>query len=110
MKMVVMEVRGRKGCHAACYPTWLTSFIDNTDQIYFYDWLLTPDMVQVELEEIDRESLPGTLMLKPQADIEITDNNLCDFTTLDGDDPMLEECAETAASERSVGIRGVAIE
>jgi hypothetical protein len=78
------------------YPTWWNSFVDVNNQIYYYNWLLTPNMVWVELQDIDWDSLPGTLTLKPQG-IDLVGNVLCNFETLDGKDPMLEGCAETFA-------------
>mmetsp|Transcript_16994 Transcript_16994/g.29993 ORF Transcript_16994/g.29993 Transcript_16994/m.29993 type:complete len:469 (-) Transcript_16994:154-1560(-) len=77
------------------YPTWWTSFVDVTDKIYFFDWLLTPNMVWVDLQEIEWGSVPGILMLKPQ-DIDLVGNVLCEFTTLDGEDSTLDGCAETS--------------
>ena len=47
-------------------------------------------------------------MLKPQ-DVELEGNSLCDFVTLDSEDPELEICAtatETEASKASSGSCG----
>lgn len=90
------------------YPTWWTSFIDTTNKIYFFDWLETPNMVWVDLGDVNFDSLPGVLTLKPQ-DIELVGNVLCDFTTLDGEDPMLEGCAEVVAAGERLGLRSVKI-
>lgn len=100
------------------YPTWWTSIIDVTDQIYFFDWLPTPNMVWVELQEIEWDSVPGILMLKPQG-IDLVGDVLCDFETLDGGDPMLPNCMDDgeanddsvdASNDPPVGLRGVASE
>eukprot|EP00986_Skeletonema_menzelii_P013665 scaffold8146_cov157-Skeletonema_menzelii.AAC.8 len=49
-------------------------------------------MVWTDLNEIDWDELNGnTLMLKPQ-DVELVGNVLCNFVTLDGEDPGLERC------------------
>ena len=66
--------------------------MDTTDQIYFYDWALTPNMIWVDLNDINWDEIEDTLMLHPQIP-ELEGNVLCDFTTLDGDYPELEACA-----------------
>ena len=97
------------------YPTWWTSFIDVTDQIYFFDWLYTPNMIWVELKEIDWDTVPGILTLRPQ-DIDLVGNVLCEFDTLDGEDPMLPACmgdegdAGADSNDPPVGLRGVTAE
>ncbi len=69
-------------------------------------------MVWVAMDEINWESVPGPLILKPQ-DEELEGNVLClcAFETLDGEDPMLDGCTEMAAdSEESAGLRGITTE
>ncbi len=55
--------------------------------------LYTPNMVWIELQEIDWDAVPGVLQLKPQ-DIDLVGNVLCDFETLDGEDPDLPACGD----------------
>lgn len=66
-------------------------------------------MIWVDLNEVPWDELDGrTLMLKPQ-DVELEGNSLCDFVTLDSEDPELEICAtatETEASKASSGSCG----
>lgn len=70
-------------------------------------------MIWVDLNEVPWDELDGrTLMLKPQ-DVELEGNSLCDFVTLDSEDPELEICAtatETEASKSSSGssVKGLA--
>ena len=99
------------------YPTWWTSFVDLTDKVYYFDWALTPNLVWFDLGEIDWESLPGILQVQPQG-IDLAGNVLCDMTTLEGEDPMLAECAEeksiALAEEKSTllgisSLRGTAV-
>lgn len=70
------------------YPTWWTSFTDNTDRVYYFNWLTTPNTIWVELEEADAihafdEGEPY-LKLKPQ-DPSLVGHVLCDFITADGE-------------------------
>ena len=54
-------------------------------------------MIWVDLNEVPWDELDGqTLMLKPQ-DTELVGNSLCDFVTLDSEDP--EICATATAPE-----------
>ena len=56
-------------------------------------------MIWVDLNEVPWDELDGqTLMLKPQ-DTELVGNSLCDFVTLDSEDPELEICATATAPE-----------
>ena len=54
---------------------------------------MTPNLVWVDLGEFDWEDIPETLTLKPQ-DVELTGNVLCNFETLDGEDPKLAMCVD----------------
>ena len=52
---------------------------------------MTPNMFWVEVDDIDFDSLEEPLMLWPQ-NSELVGNALCDFTTMDGEDPKLAVC------------------
>lgn len=70
--------------------------MDVTNKIYFFDWFTTPNVLWVELQDIDWESLPGPLVVQPQ-DLDLVGNILCDFKTIDGEDPNLEGCGAEEA-------------
>ena len=97
--------------YSLCAKAYTHYFSYSTDQIYFFDWLFTPNMIWVDLNEVPWDELDGrTLMLKPQ-DVELEGNSLCDFVTLDSEDPELEICAtETDAAKSSSGssVKGLA--
>ena len=78
------------------YPTFWASFVDVTNKIYFFDWFTTPNVLWVELQDIDWESLPGPLVVQPQ-DLDLVGNILCDFKTVDGEDPNLKGCGPEEA-------------
>ena len=81
-------------------PNRWTSFSDVTDQVYFFDWHYTPNMIWIDLNAIPWESLPGTLKLLPQ-DAALEGNALCNFVTLDDANPNLEGCETTVKSSGS---------
>ncbi|KAL7454871.1 hypothetical protein ACHAWC_009083 [Mediolabrus comicus] len=95
------------------YPTWWASFINPKDQIYYFDWAFTPNMVWVDLNEVAWDELNGqSIKLHPQ-DIELVGNVLCNFVTLDGEDPELGVCTGGDASAKVLAVnqktlRGVA--
>ena len=54
---------------------------------------MTPNVVWVDQGAFDWEDIPETLTLKPQNE-KLVGNVLCDFETLDGEDPKLAMCDE----------------
>jgi hypothetical protein len=90
----------------------ISSNIHSKDQKYYFDWAFTPNMVWVDLNEVSWDELNGqSIKLHPQ-DIELVGNVLCNFVTLDGDDPELGVCAEDASAKvlavNQKTLRGVA--
>mmetsp|Transcript_21971 Transcript_21971/g.48886 ORF Transcript_21971/g.48886 Transcript_21971/m.48886 type:complete len:422 (+) Transcript_21971:41-1306(+) len=81
------------------YPTWWTSFIDTQDKVYYFDWLYTPNMIWIRLEDIDWETLEAPLYLDPKHDIDLAGHVLCDFMTHDDEDPGLPVCNEEGDDE-----------
>ena len=69
---------------------------------------MTPNMFWVEVDDIDFDSLEEPLMLWPQ-NSELVGNVLCDFTTMDGEDPKLTVCEPEALPVPALGLRGVEI-
>ena len=70
-------------------------------------------MIWVELNDVAWDELNGkSIMLQPQ-NSELVGNVLCDFVTLDGDDPKLGACTGSDASAKVLAVnqktlRGVA--
>ena len=58
---------------------------------------MTPNVIWIDQGEFDWEDIPETLTLKPQ-DLELVGNVLCDFKTLDGENPKLAMCDEEVSS------------
>ncbi|EJK44941.1 hypothetical protein THAOC_36481, partial [Thalassiosira oceanica] len=81
------------------YPTWWTSFIDTQDKVYYFDWLYTPNMIWIRLEDIDWETLEAPLYLDPKHDVDLAGHVLCDFMTHDDEDPGLPVCNEEGDDE-----------
>ena len=54
---------------------------------------MTPNVIWIDQGEFDWEDIPETLTLKPQNE-KLVGNVLCDFETLDGEDPKLAMCDE----------------
>ena len=63
---------------------------------------MTPNVIWIDQGEFDWEDIPETLTLKPQ-DAELVGNVLCDFKTLDGEDPKLAMCAEEVSTLATSG-------
>jgi len=63
---------------------------------------MTPNVIWIDQGEFDWEDIPETLTLKPQ-DAELVGNVLCDFKTLDGEDPKLALCDEEVSTLATSG-------
>ena len=63
---------------------------------------MTPNVIWIDQGEFDWEDIPETLTLQPQ-DVELVGNVLCDFKTLDGDDPKLAMCDEEVSTLATSG-------
>ena len=71
-----------------------------TNKVYYFDWFMTPNVVWVDQGAFDWEDIPETLTLKPQNE-KLVGNVLCDFETLDGEDPKLAMCDDEEVSTLS---------
>lgn len=65
--------------------------------------------IWIDVGSIDWDDIEETLMLQPQ-DVDLVGDVICDFTTLDGEDPGLCDDETKAAAKESSGLRGIATE
>jgi len=66
------------------YPTWWESAIDLNNQVYYFNWLTTPNIIWVDLNDVDFDTLDKYYYLRPQ-DNDLVANVMCDFVDEDGD-------------------------
>ena len=88
--------------HIDFFRIFVSTLNQLTDKVYYFDWFMTPNVIWIDQGEFDWEDIPETLTLKPQ-DVELVGNVLCDFKTLDGEDPKLAMCAEEVSTLATSG-------
>lgn len=71
------------------YPTWWESVADLTNKVYYFNWLTTPNVIWVDLNEIDFDSLDKYYYVRPQQ-VDLVGNVMCDF--VDKNDTSMPSC------------------
>lgn len=85
------------------YPTWWESVIDVKSPVYYFNWLETPNVIWVELAQVDFDTLDEYLYLRPQ-DMSLVADVTCDFVNDDGAKYCSGADEESAANDRAIAV------
>ena len=73
--------------------------IDVTNSVYYFNWLETPNIIWVDIANVDFDSLDTYYYLRPQ-DPELVADVKCDFHDENGAKLCTEDKTSSSASER----------
>ena len=79
------------------YPTWWVSVADVTTSIYYFNWLLTPNLIWVDLSHVDFETIDTYYSVRPQ-NPDLVGDVTCEMTDKDKEGKTMPECGNSAAA------------
>lgn len=85
------------------YPTWWESAADVTNNEYYFNWLTTPNVIWLELDDVDFDNLDSDTYykLEPQ-NPDFVGNVMCDMTDDDGN--VMPGCDDVDESSSATGL------